>query len=95
MPTAITTEYTKCVAENDVDFLQGRMQYSILDVVEHMKQCGMSEEEIKGLILRDVEQIIDTRFKQIKKNEMFKRSFLKDREKQNKERKNHEEENKL
>ena len=45
MPKAITTEYKKRVADNDVDLLQGRMQYSILDVIEHMKQCGMSEEE--------------------------------------------------
>ena len=47
MPTAITTEYKKCVSENDVDFLRGRMQYSILDVIEDMRKCGMSEEEIK------------------------------------------------
>ena len=54
-----------------------------------MKKCEMRELNIKGLILHDVEKIIDTRFKQIKKNEMFKKSFAKWK-KQNKERKNHE-----
>ena len=67
MPTAITTEYKKCVSENDVDFLRGRMQYSILDVIEDMRKCGMSEEEIKRLILRDVEQYIDNAF-EVRKN---------------------------
>jgi hypothetical protein len=66
MPKAITTEYKKRVADNDVDLLQGRMQYSILDVIEHMKQCGISEEEILKLILRDTQEIVDDYFKQCK-----------------------------
>jgi len=64
MPTAITTEYKKGLTDNDVDFLQGRMQYSIIDVLWDMKHCGISEEEIKRLILRDVEWIIDIEFEE-------------------------------
>ena len=67
MPKAITTEYKKRVADNDVDLLQGRMQYSILDVIEDMRKGGMSEEEIKGLILRDVRLYIDDAF-EVRKN---------------------------
>ena len=61
MPKAITTEKQQAI-ENDVNLLRGRMQYSILDVIEDMRKCGMSEEEIKRLILRDVEQYIDNAF---------------------------------
>ena len=64
MHSKITTEYKQCVADNDVDLLQGRMQFSILDVIGHMKQCGISEEEILKLILRDVQQIVESHFEE-------------------------------
>ena len=64
METVITTEYKKCLADNDVDLLQGRMLYSILDVIGHMKQCGISEEEILKLILRDIQQIVESHFEE-------------------------------
>lgn len=60
MNSKITTEYKAKLKDNEIDLLQGRMQYSILDVIAHMKSCEMSEEEIMKLILRDVKGIIDS-----------------------------------
>jgi len=66
MSKKITTEYKQSTEKKDDEFdlLQGRMSYSILDVIEHMISCGMSEEEIMKLILRDVQQIVDIHFEE-------------------------------
>ena len=66
MSKKITTEYKQTVKlkDNEIDLLQGRMSYAILDVIEHMSTCEMSEEEIMKLILRDVQQIVDVHFEE-------------------------------
>jgi|APSaa5957512535_1039671.scaffolds.fasta_scaffold326596_2 hypothetical protein len=66
MSKKVITEYKQTTEKNndEFDLLQGRMSYAILDVIEHMKQCGMSEEEIMKLILRDVQQIVDIHFEE-------------------------------
>ena len=66
MSKKITTEYKQTVklTDNEIDLLQGRMSYAILDVIEHMNACKMSEEEIMKLILRDVQQIVDIHFEE-------------------------------
>ena len=64
MSNKITTEYKAKLKDNEIDLLQGRMQYSILDVIAHMKSCEMSEEEIMKLILRDVKEIVDSHFEE-------------------------------
>ena len=48
MTSKSTTEYKQDTKKKDDEFdlLRGRMAYSILDVIEHMIACGMSEEEI-------------------------------------------------
>jgi len=66
MSNKITTEYKQNTEKknDEIDLLQGRMSYSIMDVIEHMIACGMSEEEIMKLILRDVQQIVDIHFEE-------------------------------
>ena len=66
MSNKITTEYKQSAEKknDEIDLLQGRMSYSIMDVIEHMIACGMSEEEIMKLILRDVQQIVDIHFEE-------------------------------
>ena len=61
-----TTKYKQTAEKknDEFDLLQGRMSYSILDVIEHMSACGMSEEKIMKLILRDVQQIVDIHFEE-------------------------------
>jgi hypothetical protein len=68
MSNKITTEYKQNAEKknDEIDLLQGRMSYAILDVIDHMKACEMSEEEIMKLILRDVQQIVDIHFKENK-----------------------------
>ncbi len=64
MSSKITTEYKAKLKDNEIDLLQGRMQYSIPDVIAHMKSCEMSEGEIMKLILRDVKEIVDSHFEE-------------------------------
>ena len=66
MSSKITTEYKQAAEKknDEFDLLQGRMSYAILDVIEHMSACEMSEEEIMKLILQDVQQIVDIHFEE-------------------------------
>lgn len=42
-----------------VDYLQGRMNFSIMDQMKLMHKSGMSREEIKKTLLSSVSEIID------------------------------------
>ena len=42
-----------------VDYLQGRMNFSIMDQMKLMHKSGMSQEEIKKTLLSSITEIID------------------------------------
>lgn len=42
-----------------VDYLQGRMNFSIMDQMKLMHKSGMSQEEIKKTLLSGITEIID------------------------------------
>lgn len=42
-----------------VDYLQGRMNFSIMDQMKLMHKSGMSKEEIKKTLLSSMSEIID------------------------------------
>ncbi|QLH04592.1 hypothetical protein C5F49_04145 [Nitrosopumilus oxyclinae] len=42
-----------------VDYLQGRMHFSIMDQMKLMHKSGMSQEEIKKTLLSNITEIID------------------------------------
>ncbi|MCH9659079.1 hypothetical protein K0U27_10425 [archaeon] len=42
-----------------VDYLQGRVNFSIMDQMKLMHKSGMSQEEIKKTLLSSVTEIID------------------------------------
>ena len=42
-----------------VDYLQGRMNFSIMDQMKLMHKSGMSKEEIKKTLLSSISEIID------------------------------------
>jgi len=42
-----------------VDYLQGRMNFSIMDQMKLMHKSGMSKEEIKKTLLSSITEIID------------------------------------
>ncbi len=42
-----------------VDYLQGRMHFSIMDQMKLMHKSGMSQEEIKKTLLANITEIID------------------------------------
>lgn len=70
MSSKIITEYKQrskfpSKAHEEVDLIQGRVLYSILDQIENMKNCGLKDKEIKGLILRDVNEILDMEFEEL------------------------------
>lgn len=59
------TEYEMFVTEfpkkgfGIVDYLQGRMNFSIMDQMKLMHKSGMSKEEIKKTLLSSITEIID------------------------------------
>jgi hypothetical protein len=42
-----------------VDYLQGRVNFSIMDQIKLMHKSGMSQEEIKKTLLSSITEIID------------------------------------
>ena len=42
-----------------VDYLQGRVNFSIMDQMKLMHKSGMSQEEIKKTLLSSISEIID------------------------------------
>jgi hypothetical protein len=42
-----------------VDYLQGRVNFSIMDQMKLMHKSGMSQEEIKNTLLSSITEIID------------------------------------
>jgi hypothetical protein len=54
----LTTEYKPTSKEDEVDLLQGRVHFALMDMMKHMKSVGMRDKEIKKLVLRDVKSII-------------------------------------
>ena len=42
-----------------VDYLQGRVHFSIMDQMKLMHKSGMSQEEIKKTLLESITEIID------------------------------------
>jgi hypothetical protein len=64
MGSKIITEYKQSAEKknDEVDLLQGRMLYSILDKIAYMQECEMSEEEIRESILREVENALNLEF---------------------------------
>ena len=42
-----------------VDYLQGRMNFSIMDQMKLMHKSGMNQEEIKKTLLSSITEIID------------------------------------
>jgi len=42
-----------------VDYLQGRMHFSIMDQMKLMHKSGMSQEEIKKTLLSNITEIIE------------------------------------
>jgi hypothetical protein len=57
-PEMFVTEFPK-KGFGIVDYLQGRMHFSIMDQMKLMHKSGMSQEEIKKTLLASITTIID------------------------------------
>ena len=57
-PEMFVTEFPK-KGFGIVDYLQGRMHFSIMDQMKLMHKSGMSQEEIKKTLLASITEIID------------------------------------
>ena len=57
-PEMFVTEFPK-KGFGIVDYLQGRVHFSIMDQMKLMHKSGMSQEEIKKTLLASITEIID------------------------------------
>jgi hypothetical protein len=57
-PEIFVTEFPK-KGFGIVDYLQGRVHFSIMDQMKLMHKSGMSQEEIKKTLLASITEIID------------------------------------
>jgi hypothetical protein len=57
-PDAFVTEFPK-KGFGIVDYLQGRVHFSIMDQMKLMHKSGMSQAEIKKTLLASITEIID------------------------------------
>ena len=54
----LVTEFPK-LGFGIVDYLQGRVHFSLMDQMKLMHKSGMSEDEIKKTIIASVTEIVD------------------------------------
>ncbi len=56
----LVTEYEPKKDESEIEIIQARVQFAILDQIECMERLGIeTQDETKKLIFRDVENYID------------------------------------
>lgn len=60
---SFVTEYEPKKDESEIEIIQARVQFAILDQIEHMERLEIkTQDKVKKLIFRDVQNYIDEYF---------------------------------